>query len=111
VSAAGAATPDRRTGARREVLATLAIVGGLAALAGGRSLAHRLARRPTPERCVAMLERYTEQEARMRGRVPTGTPVPLGAPEVARCTRELTDAEVTCALASGYADELDRCFP
>jgi hypothetical protein len=97
--------------ARREVLATLASVGGLSALALGRYLGRRLAHHPTPERCAAMLERYAEQEARMRGRVPTGARVPLGEPEVARCTRELTDDEVSCALASGYADELDRCFP
>jgi hypothetical protein len=97
--------------ARREVLATLAIVGLVAAVATGRPLARRLVRHPTPERCAAMLERYGEQEARARSRAPAGKRVPFDAPDVARCTRELTDDEVACALRSGYADELERCLP
>jgi len=98
-------------GSRRDVLATLAIVGAFAALAAGRPLVRRLARHPTPERCAAMLERYAEQEARARSRVPTRAGVPLDAPDVTRCTRELTDAEVECALKAGWADELERCLP
>jgi len=98
-------------GPRREVLATLAVVGLFAALAAGRPLARRLARHPTPERCAAMLERYAEQEARARSRTPTGARVPLDASDVTRCTRDLTDAEVECALKAGWADELERCLP
>jgi hypothetical protein len=58
-----------------------------------------------------MLERYAEQEARARDRLPVARRVPLDAPEVSRCTRDLTDAEVDCALKSGWADELERCLP
>jgi hypothetical protein len=96
---------------KREVLGTLAIVGLFAAAAAGRPLWRHLARHPTPERCSAMLERYADQEARARNRAPTGKRVPLDAPDVARCTRELTDDEVECALRAGYADELERCLP
>jgi hypothetical protein len=99
------------TGARRDVLATLAIVGSCAALAGARPLARRLARHPTLERCAAMLDRYTEQEAHARGRGPSDAHVPLESPDVASCVRELTADEVECALRSGYADELERCLP
>lgn len=97
----------------RDVGATLAIVGAFAILALGRPLARRWARHPTPERCVAMLDRYAEQQARAYERVPPHDLVPRaeGSPEVVRCTHDLTDAEVTCALASGYADELERCLP
>jgi hypothetical protein len=98
-------------GGRRDLWATLAIVGAFAALAAGRPLARRLARHPTPERCAAMLERYAEQVARARERLPSGRRVPLDAPEVTRCTRDLTDGEVACALAAGWADELERCLP
>jgi hypothetical protein len=99
------------TAARRDALATLAIIGSLAAVLGVRALSRRLALHPTPARCSAMLERYADQEARARQRVPQVARVPLDAPEVVRCTHELTDAEVACALASGYADELERCLP
>lgn len=99
------------SGALREVLATLALVGAVAALAGGRPLVRRLSRHPTPERCAAMLERYADQEARARSRAPSGARVPRESLDVARCAHDLTDNEVTCALASGYADELERCLP
>jgi hypothetical protein len=97
--------------ARRDVMATVAIVGAVAALAAGRPLARRLAQHPTRERCAAMLDRYAEQEARSRSRGPSGSHVDLEAADVTRCVRELTDAEVTCALAAGYVDELERCLP
>jgi len=99
------------TGARRDALATLAIIGSLACVLGARALSRRLAPHPTPDRCAAMLERYADQEARARQRVPPGDCVPLDAPDVVRCTHQLTDAEVACALKSGYADELERCLP
>jgi hypothetical protein len=98
-----------RTG-RREVAATVAIVGFFAALALGRPIARRLAQHPTPERCAAMLERWSEQEARSRSRQPSPVHVAVDAPDVRRCTADLTDAEVDCALKAGYVDELERCL-
>jgi hypothetical protein len=94
-------------------VATLAIVGAFAAIAAGRPVARWVARHPTPSLCVALLDRYAEQEARARDRRPDPTPPPraLDAPEVRSCTRELTLAEVECGLKSGYADELERCLP
>jgi len=97
----------------RDLVATLAIVGVFGAIAAGRPVARRLARHPTPALCVALLDRYAEQEVRARDRRPDPTPPTraLDAPEVVRCTRELTLAEVECGLGSGYADELERCLP
>jgi hypothetical protein len=96
---------------RREVAATVAIVGLFAALAIGRPIVRRLVRHPTPERCAAMLERWSEQEARSRNRQPTPARVALDAPDVRRCTTDLTDADVECALKAGNVDELERCLP
>lgn len=102
-----------RGGQRRDVIATLAIVGLFVALAAGRPVARRLARHPTLDRCAAMLDRYAEQQARAYERVPPAptAPRPLDAPDVLRCTRDLTAAEVDCALKAGWADELERCLP
>lgn len=96
---------------RRDVLATLAIVGAFAVIAAGRPVARRLARHPTPDRCAAMLQRYAEHEAKAYNRAPAKAPAPIDEADVARCTRELTDDEVECALKSGWADELERCLP
>jgi hypothetical protein len=98
-------------GPRREVLATLAVVFALVAFAASGPIARRLARHPTPERCAAMLERYAEQEARASRRTPTAQRLPLDAPDVVRCTRDLTDEEVGCALVATYVDALERCLP
>lgn len=98
---------------RREVLATLALVALFGALLAGRPLYRRLVRHPTAERCAAMLDRHAEQQARAYERVVAAPPAPRRseAPEVQRCVRELTDDEVSCALASGYVDALERCLP
>jgi len=103
----------RGPAARREVIATLAIVGLFAALALGRPLWRRLARHPTPERCAAMLDRYAEQQARAYERAPArpGATRKRDAADVMRCARELTDDEVECALEAGNADALERCLP
>ncbi|MFO0762600.1 MAG: hypothetical protein U0359_39535 [Byssovorax sp.] len=106
---------DRRD--RRDLLATLAIVLGLAALLGGSRLARRLGPHPTPEQCSAMLDRYAEQRA--RAALPDGAESPPPRrpaephppAEIARCARELTPRELECAMRSGYADELERCLP
>jgi hypothetical protein len=108
---------EPRVAARREVLATLAIVLGLAALLGARSLQRRFAAHPTAEQCSAMLDRYAEQRARAAR--PDGDHSPEPGPpttphppaDIARCTKELTMSELGCAMRSGYADELERCLP
>lgn len=104
---------DERAKRGREAVATLAIVGALAAVVVGSSVARRLERPPTRERCAAMLDRYAEQRARAFERVPPvpAASRPLDAPEVLRCARELTDREVECALHAGWVDELERCLP
>jgi hypothetical protein len=101
----------RGRGARRDVLATLAIVGAFAAVAAGHAISRRLAPRPTPDRCAAMLDRYAEQQARAWNRAPPGTHLAVDAPEVAGCVRDLSSNEVACALGANSADELERCLP
>jgi hypothetical protein len=102
-----------REDTRRDVIATFAILALFVALVSGRAVWRRLARHPSAERCAAMLDRYAEQQNRAYERVPSRTAAPraLDAPDVVRCTRDLTDDEVECALAAGYADELERCLP
>jgi hypothetical protein len=107
------------SGARREVLATLAIVGGLLGVVAARPLVRRLARHPSQEQCAAMLDRYAEQQALAAAPSPQASssaprsqdPSAHQVLEVVRCTRELTALEVDCAMKSNNADELERCLP
>jgi hypothetical protein len=96
--------------ARRDLLATLAIVAAFVALAVGHAVARRLPPSPTAERCAAMLDRYAEHEARAANRAPQATHHALDAPEVARCVRDLGGDEVSCALGANSADEVERCL-
>jgi len=107
---------------RREVLATLAIVGTVLGFAAARPLLRRIAQRPPAERCAAMLDHYAEEQARAVSLVrpaSSGSPVDRGAAPgrgapadaVARCTRELTAEEVDCAARAGNVDEIERCLP
>lgn len=106
-------------GRRNEVLATLAIVGALVAAVASRPLLRRLASRPTRESCVKMLDRYAEEQARAadpaRGeKGPSLDEAPartIPGTTLDRCVHDLTAEEVTCALHSNNADELERCLP
>jgi len=99
------------------VLATLAIVLGLVALLAARWIQRRFAAHPTAEQCGAMLDRYAEQRARAArpdgalGPAPGPPTSPHPPADIARCTKELTTAELGCAMRSGHADELERCLP
>jgi hypothetical protein len=95
------------------MVATIAIVGAFVGMVAGRPVWRRFSAHPTAERCAAMLDRYAEQQQRSYERAPGAVAPPhaLDAPDVVTCTRELTDDEVTCALAAGYVDALERCLP
>lgn len=106
-------------GKRNEVLATLVILGALVAAVASRPLLRRVAARPTRDQCVKMLDRYAEEQVRAadpaRGEkgpsldeAPTRT---IAATTLDRCVHDLTQEEVTCALHSNGADELERCLP
>lgn len=105
-------------GRRSEVLATLAIVGALVAAVASRPLLHRLASHPSRDQCVKMLDRYAEEEARAANpaRGEKGPPLDeapartIAATTLDRCTHDLTEDEVACALRSNGADELERCL-
>ena len=98
-------------GRRNEVLATLAIVGALVAAVASRPLLRR-------DQCVQMLDRYAEEQLRAadpaRGeKGPSLDEAPvrtIPATTLDRCTHDLTQEEVTCALHSNGADELERCL-
>jgi hypothetical protein len=103
---------------RHEVLATLAIVGALVAAVAARPALQRLAAHPTRDQCVAMLDRYAEEEARAadpaRGEkgpsLDEAAPRTIASATLDRCTHDLTQQEITCALRSNGADELERCI-
>ena len=103
---------------RHEVLATLVIVGALVAAVAARPLLRRMAAHPTREECVTMLDRYAEEEARAadpaRGEkgpsLDESAARTIASTTLDRCTHDLTREEVTCALHSNGADELERCI-
>jgi hypothetical protein len=103
---------------RHEVLATLAIVGALVAAVAARPILRRTAAHPTREECVKMLDRYAEEEARaadpVRGEkgpsLDESTSRTIASTTLDRCAHDLTRDEVTCALHSNGADELERCI-
>jgi hypothetical protein len=100
------------SGRRREILATLAIVGGLLGVVAGRPLLRRLARHPSEAQCAAMLDHYAEQAARAKApsRPPPARP-PLDQALAERCAHELTALEVDCAMKANTIDEIERCLP
>ncbi len=103
---------------RLEVLATLAIVGAFVAAVAARPVLRRLAPHPSREQCGRMLDRYAEEEARAadpvraeKGRSLDEAPSSsIAAATLERCTHDLTQEEVACALRSNGADELERCL-
>jgi hypothetical protein len=100
------------------VLATLAIVGAFSIAVAARPLFRRLAAHPSREQCGKMLDRYAEEEARAadpsrgeKGGSLDGAPArTIAASTLERCTHDLTEEEVACALRSNGADELERCL-
>lgn len=100
------------TGDRHDFVAALVIVAALVLTVVGHSVVRRVVRHPSAERCATMFDRYAEQQARAYSRGPPSPAVPhsLDAPDVLRCTQDLVDAEVECALKSGSVDELERCI-
>ena len=105
-------------GRRMEVLATLAIVGALVVAVVARPVLRRLAAHPSREQCGKMLDRYAEEQARAadpvraeKGRSLDDAPASsIAATTLDRCTHDLTQEEVACALRSNGADELERCL-
>jgi hypothetical protein len=105
---------------RREVLAIIAIVVGLALFMAARSVIRFFSAHPTSEQCSALLDRYVEhlahaaepspvpsavQDARVRAREKAERD-----PEFVACTDALTRAQADCAMAAHNADEFERCL-
>ena len=122
-----ASPPRPSREARREVIATLAIVGTILGMALARPLLRRLEPRPPVEQCAAMLAHYAEEQVRAirlvrplssteptRPRASELPPAAGGARaalEIERCSRDLTAEEVDCAVHAGNVDEIERCLP
>lgn len=106
------------SGRRAEVLATLAIVGAFVIAAAARPVVRRLSAHPSREQCAKMLDRYAEEEARAAdpargekgGSLDSAPARSIAASTLDRCTHDLTEEEVACALRSNGADELERCL-
>ncbi len=106
---------------RGEVIATVAVVGGLAAIIATGPVRRRFAEHPSPEECVALLDRYVEHVVRAADpKVPGGDLSARQAqaralsstdPAFARCTTSLTRKEAECAMRANNADEFERCLP
>ncbi|MEO5731585.1 MAG: hypothetical protein ABI134_20465, partial [Byssovorax sp.] len=100
-------------GRRFEVLATLAIVGAFLVAVAARPLLRRMAAHPSREQCGKMLDRYAEAEARAAnpsreekgGSLDSAPARTIAAATLDRCTHDLTEEEVACALRSNGADE------
>ena len=111
---------EGRRAARRELGATLALVGGLAALVLGGGLVRRLGPHPTRPQCDELLGRYVDLASRAAD--PDVTSLKLAPrralalgkattdPDFAACPQQLTAAEVSCALGASDVDGLERCL-
>ena len=103
-----------------EPLASLLVVGlviGAVVVGWAR---RQLASRPTRAECKALLLRHVELDARARQRPIHADLVAAhqraieprleAGCNVAACQRQLTAAEVACALGAPNVDELERCL-
>jgi hypothetical protein len=109
------------TATRGEVIATLAIVGGLAAVIASGPIRRRLSDHPSAAECVALLDRYVEHVVRAADpKVPAGDlsarkaqarALSSSDPASARCSTTLTKKEAECAMQATNADEFERCLP
>jgi hypothetical protein len=106
--------------AAADVAATLAILALVIGAALAPPVLRRLAARPSPEACQALVERYVELVARAADPSPAPSVIAerkalaraaAGDRGFARCEAELTREEVACALRVGSADEIERCLP
>jgi hypothetical protein len=112
---------DEPGAARRDAIASLVILGALAAIAVGRPVARRLAAHPSPDACRTLLDRHAELVAQAAAPEPPKrpsdpkraprAPVSPDDPAVARCARLFTLAEADCAARAGDADAFERCLP
>lgn len=111
---------DDLVGARRDVLATIAIAAVITAIVAGRAIMRKLGPHPSVAQCTELLDRYVEHvtkaadptisaEALASARVTVRAKVEEEG-DLARCTTALTADEVDCAMKAHGADELERCL-
>lgn len=100
---------------KRDLVATLVVIGSLVVFLAGRGIARRVGAHPTRDACAEALDRHQEQLARAADRRPPTREEILAASDregaIDRCTHELTADEIECASRSNNADEFERCLP
>jgi hypothetical protein len=102
------------------VLATFAIVLGLALVLVGQSAKRFFSAHPTSDQCSALLDRYVEHLAHAAEPSPSPSAIQESRdrararaehdPEFVTCSARLTREEVDCAMAAHNADEVERCL-
>lgn len=115
------AAPIEERATRGEVLATLAVIGVIVAIAAWDPLSRSLSAHPSADDCAALLERYVEHVAyavdpspassALSSRRAIAREAAKARGAFARCERELTRAEVDCAMKATYGDAFERCLP
>lgn len=114
------AAPREGSPARREFLAGLAIVLGVAGFVAAKRVWRGFAASPTPEQCTALLDRYLDHKSRQRdpelddndiarARQKARADEPAYLSDLAACRDQLTAAEVECGIATSNVDDLERC--
>lgn len=113
--------PDEAPATRGEVLATLGILGVMIGVAAWDPLSRRVSAHPSAEECAALLDRYVEHVAyavdpspassALSSRRALAKEAAQARGAFARCERELTRAEVDCAMKATYGDAFERCLP
>lgn len=112
--------PERRPSTRAEVLAALGVVALVAGAVVVGRIRHALAPHATAAQCEQLLERYVEHLAHAAEPSPAASAIAAekmeararaaSDPIFARCPREITEAQATCALSAHNADEVERCL-
>jgi hypothetical protein len=112
------------SGARADMLATLAIVAATGLAVGGPALVRRLSAHPSQEQCAELLDRYVEHIAHAVDPKPSASALAerralardtrelvTSSAAFSRCVSDLTLDEVDCAMKAGGADAFERCLP
>ena len=107
-----------RRASRRDLTATLVVIGALLVIAVGRPIARRVATHPSRDACRALVDHKTDLLA--QGQLPRRPGEHRQAepprateddPSVWRCAHELTLAEADCASKAGDEGAFERCLP
>jgi hypothetical protein len=105
---------------RREMFAALAVLALVVGMAVVAPVAHLLAPSPSEQQCADLIDHHLAQASRQQDPAVRDEDVARAQQkvrgersrlvEVDRCRRQLSAAQVECALRSQNADDLERCL-